>query len=83
MEDIHIDRRYRYWTGDIHIGRRIYIPDSRYRYPTGDIHIRRDIHIVWEICDRICENRPPCKICTLEIRAFEHGHVVLDPNFFY
>ena len=35
------------------------------------------------ICDRICENRPPCKICTLEIRAFERGHVVLDPNFFY
>ena len=34
------------------------------------------------ICDRICENRPPCKICTLEIRAFERGHVVLDPNFF-
>ena len=34
-------------------------------------------------CDRICENRPPCKICTLEIRAFERGHVVLDPNFFY
>ena len=32
-------------------------------------------------CDRICENRPPCKICTLEIRAFECGHVVLDPDF--
>ena len=24
------------------------------------------------ICDRICENRPPCEVCTLEIRAFEH-----------
>ena len=35
------------------------------------------------ICDRICENRPPCKICTLEIRAFECSHVVLDPNIFY
>ena len=35
------------------------------------------------ICDRICENRPPCKICTLEIWALERGHVVLDPNFFY
>ena len=33
------------------------------------------------ICDQICENRPPCKICTLEICAFERGHVVLDPNF--
>ena len=38
--------------------------------------------LYFSICDRICENRPPCKICTLEIRAFECGHVVLDPNFF-
>ena len=35
------------------------------------------------ICDRICENRPPCKKCTLEIWVLECGHVVLDPNFFY
>ena len=39
------------------------------------------VHII-NICDRICENRQPCKICTLEIQAFECGHVVLDPNFF-
>ena len=39
-------------------------------------------HTINNICDRICENRPPCKICILEMRAFERGHVVLDPNLF-
>ena len=35
---------------------------------------------IYIICDRICEH---CKNRTLEIRAFERGHVVLDPNIFY
>ena len=35
------------------------------------------------ICDRICENRPHCKKCTLEIRVFERSPVVLEPNIFY
>ena len=33
-------------------------------------------------CDRICENLPHCKKCTLDIRPFECGHVVPDPNIF-
>ena len=35
------------------------------------------------ICDRICENQPHCKKCTLQIWVFEHGHVILDPNISY
>ena len=34
------------------------------------------------ICDLICENRPHCKKCTLEIQVFERGNVILDPNIF-
>ena len=46
------------------------------------LHDHEMLEYEQHICDRICENRPPCKICTVEIRAFERGHVVPDPNFF-
>ena len=50
--------------------------------PLGEVPTCKT-HTKYSKCDQICENRPPCKICTLEIWAFEHGHLVVDPNFFY
>ena len=57
-----------------------YAPIARSLHTMDDV-VRVQMKQKFDICDRICENRPPYKIRTLEIRAFECGRVVLDPNF--
>ena len=62
--------------------------DGNFAYDvTDDLEIQKPLIKYMEfhgkctcICDWICENRPPCKIGTLETQALERGHVVPDPN---